>query len=218
MPPTVASHPIRLAREQCRGLYPCKLEPAGRPALARPNSHFDQKIHPPHVQHGRRTRAEDLRARQARHRPQFHQPRRAQGVRDPARARSRRLHRRRRGARPAARRRSQGFRRRHRRARRSEVQPLFRRSHIIGRRFKLVHVLFGHGDGGSVHLPRRAEGGERPTSTAGCCATTSTARGCEDAARRDFTVNALYYDPHDETVAGTTTAASPTCARRPCCI
>ena len=35
---------------------------------------------------------------------------------------------------------------------------------------------------------------------AGCCRTTSTARNSEDAARRDFTINALYYDPATEEV------------------
>ena len=38
------------------------------------------------------------------------------------------------------------------------------------------------------------------TPRAGCCATTSGARRIEDAARRDFTVNAMYYDPLREIV------------------
>jgi hypothetical protein len=37
----------------------------------------------------------------------------------------------------------------------------------------------------------------------------------EDAARRDFTVNALYYDPAPRP-SSTTTTASPTSSRRRC--
>ena len=41
----------------------------------------------------------------------------------------------------------------------------------------------------------RGRGPGRATSTAASCATTCSARQAEDALRRDFTVNALFYDP-----------------------
>lgn len=75
-----------------------------------------------------------------------------------------------------------------------EVRGLFRRSRIIGRRFKIVHVMVGpelievttfRGAGGSV---RQNEAGRiMSDNTYGTMA--------EDAQRRDFTCNALYFDP-----------------------
>ncbi|HEY1058153.1 MAG TPA: polynucleotide adenylyltransferase PcnB [Limnobacter sp.] len=81
-----------------------------------------------------------------------------------------------------------------------QVQRLFRRARIIGRRFQIVHVMFG---------PETIE-----TSTFRALASSSSevdehgrvlrdnefGRQDEDATRRDFTVNALYYDPSTETV------------------
>ena len=83
-----------------------------------------------------------------------------------------------------------------------EVRELFRRSRIIGRRFQHRARDVRRRDRRSVHLPRQRDRRRRrrPTSTAACCATTSSARSEQDAARRDFTVNALYYDPSNETV------------------
>ena len=81
-----------------------------------------------------------------------------------------------------------------------QVQRLFRRARIIGRRFQIVHVMFG---------PETIE-----TSTFRALASSSSevdehgrvlrdnefGRQDEDASRRDFTVNAMYYDPTTETV------------------
>ncbi len=85
-----------------------------------------------------------------------------------------------------------------------QVRQCFRRSRIIGRRFQIVHVLMGaetievttfrgHHDehsGSKAHTDNQGRvlrdnvfGSER-----------------EDAARRDFTVNALYFDPSSETI------------------
>lgn len=85
-----------------------------------------------------------------------------------------------------------------------QVRGLFRRSRIIGRRFRLVHVLFG---GEMVEVSTfRAEHAVADTETG---ATDEHGRILrdnvfgnqkEDAARRDFTINALFYDPTTEKI------------------
>lgn len=105
-----------------------------------------------------------------------------------------------------------------------QVKALFRRAFIIGRRFRIVHVVFGRGREHDVievstfraYLDNaRAEtvsGNER--SAKGELARMQHAVDAsgrvlrdnvwgpqdEDAARRDFTVNAMYYDPHTQEV------------------
>jgi poly(A) polymerase len=79
-----------------------------------------------------------------------------------------------------------------------EVHRLFRRSHLIGRRFKLVHVLFGS-ETVEVSTFRAGEGGEADEHGR-LLRDNVYGTLVQDAARRDFTANALYYDPHDETV------------------
>ena len=79
-----------------------------------------------------------------------------------------------------------------------DVHRLFRRSHLIGRRFKLVHVLFGQ-ETVEVSTFRAGEGGEADEHGRLLRDNVYGTR-VQDAARRDFTANALYYDPHDETV------------------
>jgi poly(A) polymerase len=79
-----------------------------------------------------------------------------------------------------------------------EVHRLFRRSHLIGRRFKLVHVLFG-AETVEVSTFRAGEGGESDEHGRLLRDNVYGTRA-QDAARRDFTANALYYDPPDETV------------------
>jgi poly(A) polymerase len=83
-----------------------------------------------------------------------------------------------------------------------EVRQLFRRSRIIGRRFRIVHVMCGQ-ETIEVSTFRAMQGnGEN-----GDDANTDEESGrilsdnvfgsqAEDAMRRDFTVNALYYEPH----------------------
>ncbi len=81
-----------------------------------------------------------------------------------------------------------------------QVERLFRRSRIIGRRFRIVHVMFGRETievttfrGASVEAAPKDEHGRVLTdNTYGTLAT--------DAQRRDFTVNAFYYEPHSQTV------------------
>ena len=112
-----------------------------------------------------------------------------------------------------------------------EIQRLFRRAHIIGRRFRLVHVMFGADTievstfraGGPTPAAETATPGEPvvqviPPSTGGRRDRRPTGplqmadehgrvlrdnvfgSQEEDAARRDFTVNALFYDPATQTV------------------
>ncbi len=80
-------------------------------------------------------------------------------------------------------------------ARPEQVRPLFRRAIIIGRRFRLVHVMFGS-ETIEVSTFRAYDTGERDTDEHGrVLADNVFGQQHEDAARRDFTINALYYDP-----------------------
>jgi poly(A) polymerase len=105
-----------------------------------------------------------------------------------------------------------------------QVKQLFRRAFIIGRRFRLVHVVFGRGreheviEVSTFRAYRDAseadtvDGNER-TSKAELVGKTHVVDASgrvlrdnvwgpqiEDAARRDFTVNAMYYDPETRIV------------------
>ena len=105
-----------------------------------------------------------------------------------------------------------------------QVKGLFRRAFIIGRRFRIVHVVFGRGREHEVievsnfraYLDNAAAeqvaGNERTSRSelAGMKhAVDSTGRVLrdnvwgpqeEDAVRRDFTINAMYYDPETQVV------------------
>jgi poly(A) polymerase len=75
------------------------------------------------------------------------------------------------------------------------VKSHFRRAIIIGRRFRLVHVMFG-AETIEVSTFRAYDTGERDTDEHGrVLADNVFGEQYEDAARRDFTINALYYDP-----------------------
>jgi poly(A) polymerase len=76
-----------------------------------------------------------------------------------------------------------------------QVKSHFRRAIIIGRRFRLVHVMFGS-ETIEVSTFRAYDTGERDTDVHGrVLADNVFGQQHEDAARRDFTINALYYDP-----------------------
>lgn len=83
-----------------------------------------------------------------------------------------------------------------------EVRSLFRRSRVIGRRFQIVHVYCGS-DLIEVTTFRAAqpqsedeEDESRVTAEDGMLLRDNVwGSQEEDAARRDFTINALYYDP-----------------------
>jgi poly(A) polymerase len=76
-----------------------------------------------------------------------------------------------------------------------QVKSHFRRAIIIGRRFRLVHVMFGQ-ETIEVSTFRALDNPDRQTDEHGrVLADNLYGPQHEDAARRDFTVNALYYDP-----------------------
>ncbi|MCL2829184.1 MAG: polynucleotide adenylyltransferase PcnB [Betaproteobacteria bacterium] len=81
-----------------------------------------------------------------------------------------------------------------------EVRRLFRRSRIIGRRFRIVHVMQG-AETVEVSTFRSRHDEDAPTDEHGrvLCDNIFGSQE-EDAARRDFTVNALYYDPATENI------------------
>ncbi|MCL2590148.1 MAG: polynucleotide adenylyltransferase PcnB [Betaproteobacteria bacterium] len=79
-----------------------------------------------------------------------------------------------------------------------EVRALFRRSRIIGRRFKIVHVMNGPE---TIEVSTfRASQATETDKHGRVLADNSYGSQAEDAIRRDFTVNALYYDPLTETI------------------
>ncbi|MEJ5991098.1 polynucleotide adenylyltransferase PcnB [Ramlibacter sp. PS3R-8] len=105
-----------------------------------------------------------------------------------------------------------------------QVKALFRRAFIIGRRFRIVHVVFGRGREHEVievstfrayleSADAEAVSGNERTSKSELAgmkhAVDSSGRVLrdnvwgpqeEDAARRDFTINAMYYDPERRVV------------------
>jgi poly(A) polymerase len=105
-----------------------------------------------------------------------------------------------------------------------QVKALFRRAFIIGRRFRIVHVVYGRGREHEVievstfraymdnAAAEQVEGNEKTSRNelAGVKhAVHSSGRVLrdnvwgpqeEDATRRDFTINAMYYDPETRTV------------------
>ena len=105
-----------------------------------------------------------------------------------------------------------------------QVKGLFRRAFIIGRRFRIVHVVYGRGREHEVievstfraymdNAAAEQVAGNEKTSKSELAgmkhAVDSTGRVLrdnvwgpqeEDATRRDFTVNAMYYDPETQVV------------------
>ena len=77
-----------------------------------------------------------------------------------------------------------------------EVRRVFRRSRIIGRRFRLVHVMFGEETVEVSTFRRAMEADEAETDEHGrILRDNEFGDQQQDAARRDFTANALFYDP-----------------------
>jgi len=101
-----------------------------------------------------------------------------------------------------------------------EVQRLFRRARLIGRRFQIVHVQFGQEiievstfralveapAEAPAAPPKRLRRDELDRRTHAVDASGRVLRDNvwgeqhEDATRRDFTINAMYYDPATQTV------------------
>jgi poly(A) polymerase len=81
-----------------------------------------------------------------------------------------------------------------------QVKPLFRRAFVIGRRFRLVHVHLGN-DVIEVSTFRAAQTGDDTTDEHGRLLSDNVyGSQAEDAVRRDFTINALYFDPATESI------------------
>ena len=84
-----------------------------------------------------------------------------------------------------------------------EVRSVFRRSRIIGRRFRIVHVLCGPETVEvatfRAHFTREPDA-ERVDEHGRMLSDNVFGTQAEDALRRDFTVNALFYDPVSEEV------------------
>ncbi|MET3135791.1 poly(A) polymerase [Undibacterium sp. GrIS 1.2] len=81
-----------------------------------------------------------------------------------------------------------------------QVKRLFRRAFIIGKRFQIVHVMFGQ-DLLEVTTFRGAAVDSAPKDEHGRVLRDNTfGEQFEDAARRDFTINAMYYDPATQSV------------------
>ncbi|MDD7804911.1 MAG: polynucleotide adenylyltransferase PcnB [Endozoicomonas sp. (ex Botrylloides leachii)] len=88
-----------------------------------------------------------------------------------------------------------------------EVRQLFRNSRVIGRRFKLVHILFGRetievATFRANHSANDASVSDRSQHSASGRILRDNVYGSmeDDALRRDFTINALYYDSRNFTV------------------
>lgn len=103
-----------------------------------------------------------------------------------------------------------------------QVKGLFRRAFIIGRRFRIVHVVYGRGrehevievstfralpaESDAVNGNEKTAKGELDGKSHAVDASGRVLRDnvwgpqIEDAARRDYTVNAMYYDPQRQLV------------------
>jgi poly(A) polymerase len=87
-------------------------------------------------------------------------------------------------------------------ARPNEVRRLFGNSRIIGRRFRLVHVYFQDGDVVEVSTFRRDPDADEQAAPGELLITSDNTYGTprQDAFRRDFTINSLFYNIADYTV------------------
>ena len=85
-------------------------------------------------------------------------------------------------------------------ARPQDVRRLFRNSRVIGRRFRLAHVLFDAGRIVEVSTfrrrpePEEAEQGQAGDDDLLIRSDNTFGTPAEDAVRRDFTINGLFYD------------------------
>jgi len=81
-----------------------------------------------------------------------------------------------------------------------QIKRLFRRAFIIGKRFQIVHVMLGN-EQLEVTTFRGSSSEGAPKDEHGRVLRDNTfGQQHEDAKRRDFTVNAMYYDPAHQTL------------------
>ncbi len=81
-----------------------------------------------------------------------------------------------------------------------EVRRCFRRSRIIGRRFQIVHVMMGQETIEVTTFRGALDANTKKDEHGRVLHDNVFGTQAEDAARRDFTANALYYDPATEAV------------------
>jgi poly(A) polymerase len=97
-------------------------------------------------------------------------------------------------------------------ARPEEVKRLFSRARIIGKRFRIVHVPFR--DEIVEVTTFRGDSNTQTDATGRILRDNTYGSIEEDAARRDFTINALYYDPQKEEILDFHNGVSDLKARR----
>lgn len=85
-------------------------------------------------------------------------------------------------------------------ARPQQIKRLFRRCFLIGRRFRLAHVYISHDRFVEVATFRAAVDPEEVTGEGRFAANNVYGSIEEDALRRDFTINGLYYDSTDGSI------------------
>lgn len=91
----------------------------------------------------------------------------------------------------------------------AEIKPLFRRARIIGRRFQIVHVQFSRElievttfrSNATPDQDKKTSGNRRQQTDTGMLTRDNVFGSIsDDASRRDLTINALYYDPSDNSI------------------
>jgi len=78
-----------------------------------------------------------------------------------------------------------------------QVRDLFRNSRLVGKRFRLAHVFFGTQNIEVATFRRRGEPEVQDNDDPLIRQDNTFGTPEEDALRRDFTVNSLFYDPRD---------------------
>ncbi len=81
-----------------------------------------------------------------------------------------------------------------------QVRACFRRSRIIGRRFQIVHVMMGPETIEVTTFRGELDANTKKDEHGRVLHDNVFGTQAEDAARRDFTANALYYDPATEAI------------------
>lgn len=81
-----------------------------------------------------------------------------------------------------------------------QVKRLFRRAFIIGKRFQIVHVMFGQELIEVTTFRGTVSEGALKDEHGRVLRDNTFGSQHEDAVRRDFTINAMYYDPATQTV------------------
>jgi poly(A) polymerase len=81
-----------------------------------------------------------------------------------------------------------------------QVKRLFRRAFIIGKRFQIVHVMFGQELIEVTTFRGTVSEGALKDEHGRVLRDNTFGAQHEDAVRRDFTINAMYYDPATQTV------------------